>query len=64
MLAVNLEPVYTIIIALLIWPDSERLHVGSYIGFALILGCLLLNAWWQRRLKAHEGAEPEPLVQG
>ena len=64
MLAVNLEPVYTIIIALLIWPDIERLHVGSYIGFALILGCLLLNAWWQRRLKAHEGAEPEPLVQG
>lgn len=64
MLAVNLEPVYTIIIALLIWPESEKLHLGSYIGFALIIACLLLNAWWQRRQDAKQVSEPAPLVQG
>ncbi|MEO8066834.1 MAG: DMT family transporter [Flavobacteriales bacterium] len=64
MLAVNLEPVYTIIIALLIWPTSEKLHMGSYFGFALIIGSLLLNAWWQRRQDPRTIVEPEPLVQG
>lgn len=49
MLTVNLEPVYTIVIALLIWGDGERLTTGSYIGIGLILLCLFLNSWWQRR---------------
>ena len=48
-LAVNLEPVYTIIIALLIWRQGERLHTGSYVGLALILACLSANGWLQRR---------------
>lgn len=64
MLAVNLEPVYTIIIALLLWPESEKLHMGSYIGFGLIIACLLLNAWWQKHRGAKDVAEPAPLVQG
>jgi drug/metabolite transporter (DMT)-like permease len=51
-LAVNLEPVYTIALALLIWGDKERLHAGSYAGVALIVLCLFLNAWWQRRQRA------------
>jgi len=50
MLAVNLEPVYTILIALLLWPESERMHVGSYLGIALILLCLFVNGWLQRRV--------------
>jgi len=48
-LAVNLEPVYTIIIALLIWRQGERLHTGSYVGLAFILACLFANGWLQRR---------------
>lgn len=64
MMAVNLEPVYTMIIALILWPATETLHIGSYVGFALILACLLLNAGWQKRQVPREGAEPEPLVQG
>ncbi|MFT3884296.1 MAG: DMT family transporter [Flavobacteriales bacterium] len=56
MLAVNLEPVYTILIALLLWPESERLHTGSYLGIALILLCLFGNGWLQRRtLKNADG---------
>lgn len=58
-LAVNLEPVYTILIALLLWPETERMHTGSYIGIALILGCITFNAWYQR--KAGQKAKSAPL---
>lgn len=62
MLTVNLEPIYTILVALLIWGAEERMHVGSYLGIALILACLFLNGWWQKRAAAR--AVPEPLGQG
>ncbi len=62
-LTVNLEPVYTIIIALLIWPASERMHPGSYIGIVLILACISLNGWWQRRVNV-KAMKPRPLAQG
>jgi drug/metabolite transporter (DMT)-like permease len=64
MLAVNLEPVYTIIIALLIWPESETMRPGSYAGIALILICLFVNGWLQRRRPAEQIVEPDPLTQG
>ncbi len=64
-LAVNLEPVYTILIALMIWHDEEKLDIGSYAGIALILLCLFGNAWWQKRLSARQPVtEPDPLAQG
>jgi drug/metabolite transporter (DMT)-like permease len=62
-LTVNLEPVYTIVIALLLWPGSERMHPGSYLGIALILGCIALNGWRQRQLDA-KAPEPRALVRG
>ena len=62
-LTVNLEPVYTIIIALLIWPASERMHPGSYLGIALILACISINGWRQRRMNA-KAVKPRPLAQG
>ncbi|MFN3874723.1 MAG: DMT family transporter, partial [Flavobacteriales bacterium] len=64
MLTVNLEPVYTILIALAIWGEEEKLHAGSYAGIALILACLVLNGWCNRRLTASEAAEPDPLSHG
>ena len=64
MLTVNLEPVYTILIALWIWGSEERLQAGSYLGIALILACLFLNGWWHKRTAARETIEPDPLVQG
>ncbi len=57
MLAVNLEPVYTILIALWLWPESERMRPGSYLGIGLILACLFVNGWLQRRNRQRgEGA--------
>ncbi len=55
-LAVNLEPVYTIAIALLIWGEGERMHTGSYAGIALILICLFANGWLQRRERRKQEA--------
>lgn len=62
-LTVNLEPVYTILIALVLWPESERMHIGSYIGFALILACISLNGWHQRRLE-QRAIRPQAIVRG
>ena len=64
MLTVNLEPVYTIVIALLIWGAEEKLHVGSYLGFTLILGSLFVNGWLQRRKDRAMVVEPDPLAHG
>ncbi len=63
-LTVNLEPVYTIVIALLIWGSEEKLRTGSYIGIALILACLFVNGWYQRNKRTGEVVEPDPLTQG
>jgi drug/metabolite transporter (DMT)-like permease len=63
-LTVNLEPVYTILIALLLWPESERMHPGSYMGIALILLCIVLNGRRQRLLDAKAMVKPKPLAQG
>jgi drug/metabolite transporter (DMT)-like permease len=64
MLTVNLEPVYTIIIALLIWGAEEKMTTGSYVGIALILLSLFVNGWLQRKRTAQEVVEPDPLTQG
>lgn len=50
-LTVNLEPVYSIILALIIWGEAEQLHTGSYLGFALILLSLFVNGMLARRRK-------------
>ncbi|MCB0815784.1 MAG: EamA family transporter, partial [Flavobacteriales bacterium] len=57
-LTINLEPVYTILIALLIWGEDERLHVGSYLGFALILGALFVNGWMQQKARRRSRQAP------
>lgn len=63
-LTVNLEPIYTILIALLIWGSEEKLRTGSYIGIGLILVCLFVNGWFQRKRDQNEVIEPDPLTQG
>lgn len=64
MLTVNLEPIYTILLALAIWGSEEELRTGSYVGIALILCCLFVNGWFQRRKDRAQVVEPDPLTQG
>jgi drug/metabolite transporter (DMT)-like permease len=44
MLSINLEPVYGIILALLIFGDKEKMSPSFYIGGALILSVVVLNS--------------------
>ena len=48
MLSVNLEPVYGIILALIIFGESEYMTPGFYAGAVLILATILGNGWVKR----------------
>ena len=50
-ISVNLEPIYSIILALLIWPESEAMSFGFYIGSAIVIATIFLNAFFKKRLK-------------
>lgn len=41
----NLEPVYGIILALLIFGDKEMMSPEFYLGALVILSCVILNGW-------------------
>lgn len=56
MLATNLEPVYGILLALLIFRDAEYMSAGFYLGAAVILGSIWINAIIVRRKLAPKGA--------
>ena len=43
MLTINLEPIYGIILALLVFKDSEHMNPMFYVGAAIILFTFILN---------------------
>ncbi|WP_196886679.1 DMT family transporter [Aureivirga sp. CE67] len=43
MLTINLEPVYGIILAVLVFPEKEKMDASFYIGAAIIILVVLLN---------------------
>jgi drug/metabolite transporter (DMT)-like permease len=43
-LTINLEPVYSIILAVLLYPEEERMSPQFYLGAAIILATLFINA--------------------
>jgi drug/metabolite transporter (DMT)-like permease len=42
-LSVNLEPIYTIILAVIIFGDEEKMSTGFYVGAIIILMSILIN---------------------
>ncbi|WP_421898561.1 DMT family transporter [Marinoscillum sp.] len=50
-LTVNLEPVYGIAMALVFFPEKEKMTSGFYLGTALILASVLIYPLINRRLK-------------
>jgi len=52
MLTINLEPIYGIILAVIIFEDKEKMSLGFYIGAVIILLTVLLNAIIKSR-KSH-----------
>ena len=51
-LSVNLEPIYTIIFALLVFKDSEFMNINFYFGSLIVVGSILLNAFFKTIKKA------------
>lgn len=49
-LAVTLEPVYSMVIARAVWPESENFSLRFYVGAAALLALNPLNMWMSRRL--------------
>jgi len=48
-ISVNLEPIYAILLALWIFGESEIMSIEFYIGFAIILGTILVNAYMKSK---------------
>ncbi|MFM1932124.1 MAG: hypothetical protein RL226_1427 [Bacteroidota bacterium] len=48
-LTINLEPVYSILIALLLFPETEVMNGWFYLGAAIILGALVVDAYLKKR---------------
>jgi len=51
-LSVNLEPIYAIIFALLVFKDSEFMNINFYFGSLIVVGSILLNAFFKTIKKA------------
>lgn len=48
-ISVSLEPIYSIILALIIWPESETMSFGFYMGSIIVIATILLNAVLKKR---------------
>lgn len=48
-LAINLEPIYTIVFALWIYGESEYMSLQFYLGALIILSTLFVEAWMKKK---------------
>lgn len=60
-MSVNLEPIYSIILATIIWPMSEKMAPSFYFGAVAILGIILINGLIKKRLKRVDKLEVKPV---
>lgn len=48
-MSVNLEPIYSIVLAVIIWPKSEKMSPTFYIGALIIIGIIFLNGYFKMK---------------
>jgi drug/metabolite transporter (DMT)-like permease len=48
-ISINMEPIYTIIIAIILVPEKEKMSLGFYIGGLIIIGSIFTNAYLKKR---------------
>ncbi|MBA5791446.1 DMT family transporter [Flavobacterium sp. xlx-214] len=53
MLTINLEPIYGIILAVILFKDQEKMTTAFYFGALIILLTVALNAYFKNRKKAN-----------
>ncbi len=58
MLTINMEPVYGILLALLILGDSENMSQGFYYGAGLILATVVVNGIIKTSVKRKKSGLP------
>ena len=53
-LSYNLEPVYSILIAMILFGEAQEVNFSFYAGLALICASVALQSWshWQQHKKA------------
>ena len=56
--AYNLEPVYGIVLAALLFGDTERMSAGFYAGATVIMGTVLVLPWLSRALSRSRKPSP------
>ena len=44
-MAVNLEPIYSVVLALIIFGESELMSISFYVGSSVIIGIVLLEGY-------------------
>jgi len=57
-LAVNMEPVYSIALAILLLNEQRDLKPGFYFGVAIIVGIVFSHPWVKRRTDVRRGGSP------
>jgi drug/metabolite transporter (DMT)-like permease len=63
-LTVNMEPVYGILLAFLIFGEEEKMSLGFYLGTVLILLALFTDVWMKRKKRGRDRQDNEPKDQG
>lgn len=58
-LSINLEPVYGILLAYFIFGEDEQMSIPFYIGSALTISSVFINAIWKGRQKRLSQTAPE-----
>jgi drug/metabolite transporter (DMT)-like permease len=48
-ISINMEPIYTIIIAVFFIQNQEKMSFGFYLGGAIIIGSIFTNAYLKKR---------------
>lgn len=48
-MSVNLEPIYSIVLAVIIWPESEKMSPTFYMGALIIIGIIFLNGYFKMK---------------
>jgi len=48
-ISINLEPIYSIILAIIIWPESETMSFGFYMGTIIVIATIFLNAYLKNK---------------
>jgi len=60
-ISINMEPVYSILLALAFFGEKERMSTGFYAGTILIIGTILTNAYLKRKKnKSSDTTAPSP----